>query len=330
VFSIISPGEFLECFLNWMAGILRLKGKHVAFAGKAVRAACDKVHGKQAPVLVNAYLVQTGICVGQIRVDEKTNEIKGIPELMEWLDLEGAVVSIDAIGCQKDIAELVCRNGADFVLQVKDNQSTLLSDIILDVETRIHEKIIRDARNSNLEKKGYKIEDTNNDPLDVYEEFERDHGRIERRTYYILNDNACVNLDDWPHVMGVGMVYRERLVIKRDEDGEIINEEPSMEYSAYIMSKHMDAQEFASYARGHWGIENSLHWVLDDYFREDRCTARMKLATEELGLMRKIINNLTELDGNVQRMSMKAKEVYYKNNPDAIWQLIFREIPSQY
>lgn len=330
VFSLISPDEFLECFLNWMSGILRLRGMHVAMDGKAVRAACEKVLGKKPPMLVNAYIIGLGLSIGQIRIEEKTNEIKGIPEMIRWLDLEDAVVSTDAGGCYKEIAELLIDKGADFVLQVKDNQPNMRASIILDVQDRISEKSVRDEHNKQLEKKGFKVETPAEDPLDVYEEFERDHSRIERRTYYALKDNSCINLDEWPHVESVGLVFRERQVIKRDEQGEIIGEDPSTEWSVFIMSRPMNAQEFAGYARGHWGIENRLHWVFDDFFREDRCTARVKHAMENLGLMRKLVYNLTRLDVNVQGMSMRRKEVHYRGDFDAVEKLIFREIPSKY
>lgn len=330
VFSVISPEEFLECFIGWIVGIMNTKGKQVVLDGKAVRAACDKIHNGRVPYLVNAYVLEAGLCIGQIRIDDKTNEIKGIPEMIGWLDLEGAVVTIDAIGCQKEIVELLIEKGADFVLSVKDNQEILHDDILLELETKILEKQAEDERIKRSREKGLQIETPINDQFDVYEEYERGHSRIERRTYYILNSNACVNGAIWPYVKSVGMVIRERLVIKRDSSGEILEGTPTVEREVYIMSKEMDAQEFASYVRGHWRIENSLHWVLDDFFCEDRCTARIGHATENLAMMRKIVYDLMKLDENVKNKSMKGKQVYYRNNPEAIRELIFGEILSKY
>jgi hypothetical protein len=134
--------------------------------------------------------------------------------------------------------------------------------------------------------------------------------------------------EEWPGVSSIGMAVRERLVIHRDEEGEIIDEEPTAETQTYIISRHMSAEEFGCYSRGHWRIENSLHWVLDDAMREDRCTARKEHATENLGLMRKIVYNLLKLDDAVQGMSVRAKQVYYRNNPDAICRLIFEVVPG--
>lgn len=327
VFSVLNPQEFLECFISWMAGITSSRGKHAAIDGKAVRAACDKVHGGQIPYLVNAYVAELGLCIGQIRIDEKTNEIRGIPEMLQWLDLEGATISIDAIGCQKEIIRMLADKGADFVLQVKDNQPTLRDDIMLEMQTRIQEKEVCDDLDRRRKEKGINVGAHTDDPLDLHQQCEHDHGRIERRTCYILNDNACVNGEDWPEVMSVGLVFRERLVIKRDINGDVLDGEPSGEWSVYVMSRAMTAEEFACHVRIHWEIENGLHWVLDDYFREDRCTARIGYATENLGLLRKAVYNLMKLDGNVKKESMRGKQIYYRNNPDAIWKLIFEDIP---
>ena len=134
--------------------------------------------------------------------------------------------------------------------------------------------------------------------------------------------------EEWPEVTAVGMAVRERLLIHRDEDGEIINEEPTVETETYILSREMKAEEFGCFSRHHWSIENSLHWVLDDALREDRCTARKGHATENLGLMRKIVYNLLKFDDAVKGMSVKAKQVYFRNNPDAVSRLLFEVIPG--
>ena len=139
-FSIINPAEFLECFIQWIVELTRAKGKHIAIDGKAIRAACEKVYCKKVPMLINALMVDTGICIGQLRIEAKTNEIKGIPELLDWLDIEGAVLTTDAIGCQKEIIKIIVNKGADFVLPVKDNQANLHKDIQFEMETVIAEQ----------------------------------------------------------------------------------------------------------------------------------------------------------------------------------------------
>jgi predicted transposase YbfD/YdcC len=327
-FSIINPAEFLECFIQWIVDLTRPKGKHVAIDGKAVRAACEKIYRKKVPMLVNALMVETGICIGQLKVEAKTNEIKGIPDLLAWLDLEGAVVTTDAIGCQKDIIDTLIGKGADFVLPVKDNQSNMHNDIKLEMETVIAKQEFEAAMASKYAQKGIEIETPFSDNLGIYQELEKGHSRIERRTYYVWNDTSCISKSEWLNVAAIGMAVRERLVIQTDEDGNIINEPPVVETETYIISKMMNAEEFACYSRRHWAIENSLHWVLDDALREDRCTARKGHATENLGLMRKIVYNLLKLDDAVKGMSVRAKQVYFRNNPDAVCRLIFDVVPG--
>jgi len=327
-FSVIDPAEFLECFIQWIVEYTRTKGKQVAIDGKAIRAATEKVYRKKAPLLVNALVVESGICIGQLKIGSKTNEIKGIPDLFEWLDLEGAVVTIDAIGCQKDIVRALTDKGADFVLPVKGNQPTMHSDIKLQMETIIAEQLYEADIARSYAAKKIVVATPLTDALKIHQEMDKGHSRIERRTYYVVNDASCISSEEWPDVKGVGMVVRERLVIRRNDEGDIIKDEPAVETETYILSRHMDGEEFGCYARGHWAIENSLHWVLDDALREDRCTARKGHATENLALMRKIVYNLLKLDDAVSKMSVRAKQVYYRNNPDAVCRLIFEVFPG--
>ena len=327
-FSIIDPAEFLECFIQWIADLTHPQGKHVAIDGKAIRAACEKVYRKKVPMLVNALMVDTGICIGQLKVETKTNEIKGIPDLLDWLDLRGAVVTTDAIGCQKDITKIILGKGADFVLPVKDNQINLHKNTKLEMEMIIAGQQLEASLAKEYREKGIKITTPLTDVLEIHQEIDKGHSRIERRTYYVCNDASCVLKDEWPDVAAVGMAVRERMVIHRGEDGEIMDEEPTVETESYIISRRMNAEEFACFSRHHWAIENGLHWVLDDALREDRCTARKGHATENIGLMRKVIYNLLKLDSDVQNMSMRAKQIYYRNHPDAVCRLLFEVVPG--
>ena len=328
VFSIIDPAEFFECFAQWIVALAAPKGKHIAIDGKAVRAACEKVYKKKVPILINALLVDTGICIGQLRIDDKTNEIKGIPELLGWLDLKGAVVTTDAIGCQKEICKLIVSKGADFVLPVKDNQPAMHADIKLEMDTAVAEQKFEAERARQYEARGLSIETPASDRLGIHSEWCIGHARFERRTYFVLGEAECISGEEWPWVAGVGMAVRERLVIHRDENGDIIDEEPTVEAETYIISRTMDAEEFGCYARQHWAIENKLHWVLDDAMREDRCTARIGHATENLGMIRKIVYDLLKLDPAVSGMSVRAKQVYYRNNPEAVCRLLFEVVPG--
>ena len=327
-FSIINPAEFFECFMQWIIDLTCPQGKHVAIDGKAIRAACEKVYRKKVPMLINALMVDTGICIGQLRVEAKRNEITGIPNLLSWLDLKGAVVTTDAIGCQKEIIKILISKGADFVLPVKDNQGNLHKDIKLEMETIIAEQQLEASVAKEYAEKGIKIATPLTDKLGIHQELDQCHSRIERRTYYIWDDVSYLSKDEWPDVAATGMVVRERLVIHRGEDKEIMDEEPTVETETFVINRHMTAEEFACLVRHHWMIENSLHWVLDDALREDRCTARKGHATENIGLMRKIIYNLMKMDSDVQNMSVRAKQIYYRNNPDAVCRLLFEVIPG--
>ena len=330
VFSIIEPTIFLEGVLSWLAYHAKSRGYQVAIDGKAIRAACDKVHRGKVPYVVNAFVIETGLCIGQIRIDEKTNEITGIPELLEWLDIEGATITIDAIGCQRAIAEKIIQKGADFILSVKENQATLHSDILLEMQTQIAQKeLMVELAKEQSKKRKEKVAPVLNENWDEFVQTNKGHGRIERRHYYVLNDASCVDKELWPHVKSIALVKRERQVIHRDEKNEILDEEATCEFQTYIMSRPMWAEEFAGYVRGHWGIENSLHWVLDDYFREDRCTARVEHATENLALLRKLVFDLMVLDPHTKGMSKKAKQIYYRNDDQAVIRLLFDSCDSR-
>ncbi|NCC45238.1 MAG: ISAs1 family transposase, partial [Clostridia bacterium] len=177
-FSIINPAEFLECFIQWIADLTRPQGKHVAIDGKAIRAACEKVYCKKVPMLINALIADTGICIGQLRIDAKTNEIKGIPDLLDWLDLRGAVVTTDAIGCQKDITRILLDKGADFVLPVKDNQENLHKNIKLEMDTIIAQQRLEASAAREYAEKGKKIAMPFTDLLGIHQEFDKGHSRI--------------------------------------------------------------------------------------------------------------------------------------------------------
>ncbi len=329
-FSIIDPAQFLECFIQWIVDLTDPEGKHIALDGKAVRAACEKVYCKKVPVLVNALMVDSGICLGQLKVAAKSNEIRGIPDLLAWLDLEGSVVTTDAIGCQKSSTELIIQKGADFVLPVKDNQPNLHQDIRLELESVIAMQKVEAEAVQKFARKGLTVDHPLSDQLSIHQDYscKQNQGWMERRTYYVYNDPASILKEEWPHVAALGMVIRERLVIQRQADGQIKEEDATVEVESYIISKKMQAEEFACYSRGK-RTESSLHWVLDDVLREDRCTARKTHAIKNIEVMRKIIYNLLKLDPAVAGMSVRAKQVYYRNNPAAVCRLLFEVIPGR-
>ena len=331
VFRVIDPEKFLICFVEWIGSIAELKGKHISIDGKAIRAACDKIHSRNMPYIVNAFLAEEKLVIGQIRVDEKTNEIKGIPELMEYLDLDGVTVTIDAIGTQKEICEkIVTEKNGDYVLPAKDNQKMMHEMIEGYFQANMEDYMRESRQKEQYGKRRLKIQSDLLECMSSYSERESDHGRIEKRTYYTSTDISCIDREKWPTVRCIGYTVRERQIIHRDSEGEILDEEPSVETNTWIMSRKMGASEFREYSRGHWAVENSLHYVLDTQLYEDRSTARKDHAMENLSLMRKLILNLKNLDPTASRKTTKASFNYFRNNPDEVWNLIMKKIPAHY
>ena len=329
VFRIIDAREFMHAFIDWTYSFVSLVNEHVAIDGKAVRAATEKINSQNAPYLVNSFVCGQKVVLGQLLIDKKTNEITAIPELIELLDLEGCTVTIDAIGCQRKICELLHDKNADFVLPAKENQKLMHEAI---------ELFVRDAYNEWLKEekrvKNHRVRNTNALPyhkkVDVFHEVEpkAEHGREPGdRMYIVVDDTSMIDGDLWPHVKAVAYTKRIRTVIKRNSKGEDVSE-TSIEYNTWILSRKMTAKEFAVYAKGHWAIENSLHYVTDTVMREDWSTARKDSAIENLGNMRKICYNFMNLDPAVKGKSKKKAFNYYRHNIDAVIKLIFFEIPK--
>lgn len=336
VFRIIDAKEFMHAFIDWAYSYIQLCEKeHIAFDGKAVRAACDKINGGNMPYIVNGYVCDRKLVLGQLRIDAKTNEIVGIPELMKLLDLEGCIVTIDAIGCQKNFCEILHNKGAGFVLPAKENQKLLHESILLYMqdayaEWQKEEEQIKAFYGKGHKNKGLKIETPYHDMMSVFHEVDPkpEHGRKPGdRLYVTINSTSAVNTEQWPYVKAVGMTIRKRTEIKR-KNGKDVSEE-STEINTWILSEYMDARRFGSIVRSHWAIENSLHGVADQYFREDWCTARKDNATENLAQMRKICYNFINLDPAVKGKSKKAAFNYYRHNTKAVIDLIFWKVPLQ-
>lgn len=333
VFRAIDPRQFTMCFIEWVYSLSTVKDKHLCFDGKAVRAACDKIHGKNIPYIVNAFLSDNGLIIGQLRVDEKSNEIKGIPELMDMLDLKGVTVSIDAIGCQKSITDkIVKEKHGDYVIATKANQEKLQEGILSYFETNIpeYEKEIEKINKYSKENVPY-IPSNLFNSMSFYETFDSGHGRIEKRKYYVTDDIYFIDKEKWDTVKAVGITVNKRIPIIKNENDEVVNsKEPEPEIRAYILSRKMSAEEFSDYARGHWAIENSLHYVLDNQYMEDRSKANGNHSMENLSLLRKIVFNLTVLTPEVKGKSKKSMNNYYRHNNDKVMELLFKKIPENY
>lgn len=282
VFSRIDPAQFRECFIEWVRAVEELtRGQLVSIDGKTLRRSHDRLGGRDAIHMVSAWSSVNGLVLGQIKTDEKSNEITAIPELLKLLEISGCIVSIDAMGCQKDIAKAIVDKDADYVLSLKQNQGNLYEDV---------KDLFDGAFQLGFEDIEY----------DTYETVEKGHGRIETRQCWAISDlqdlSNIRSLSEWKSLNSVAMVRAERR----------IGDSVSVESRYYISSLKGDARQLLWAIRGHWGIENSLHWVLDIAFREDDSRVRKDNAPENLAVVRHIALNLLTQEKSL-KVGVKAK-----------------------
>ena len=301
VFSIIDSKKFLELFIEWINQIIKGNGLHVSIDGKAVKSARDKINGGNTPYIVSAFLSDIGISIGQVKVDDKSNEITAIPELIDLLDIEGKIITIDAIGTQENICNLITSKSkkGNYILKVKDNQKDLKDDI---------------KTYFNL---GLKRDDTN---IAIWEtDYEKDHGRIEKRTYYLSYEIDCISdKDKWKSVKAIG-----RIDVKRIE-----NNNEKITKHLFILSDTFNIQTFINTTREHWNIECGLHWRLDVILDEDHSRNRQGNSINNLSLIRKIVFNLARLDKSMgDKLTLKQKMTRYTSDFNNIENLIFNVIP---
>jgi len=282
VFSAIDPELFLECFIQWVAGLCTsLENEIVAIDGKALRGSLNK--GDSIPYIVSAWAVRRGLALGQVKVDEKSNEITAIPKLLQVLELEGCIVTIDAMGCQKDIAANIIKAKADYVLALKGNHSLVHEEFV-----DYFEELVPKGAGKN-----FKLPEE----MSFYETVDKGHGRIETRRYWHTEDIGWfADKDLWAGLKSVGMV----------ESTREIGEKSSTERRLYLSSFQTDARRFSEAVRGHWGVENNLHWSLDVTFGEDQSRARERNAAQNLATVRRIIINILKNE-DTKKISMRRK-----------------------
>ena len=284
VFARIKPEAFQACFRSWVQALAETLGiKQIAIDGKTLRRSHDRSSGKSALHLVSAWATANHLSLGQVAVDGKSNEITAIPKLLETLDLSGAIVTIDAMGCQKGIAMKIREGGGHYVLAVKENQERLWTDI-------------QKCFTAELEK------DSKEASYSYYKTKERSHGREETRQYFTIQDPVGIRDEDlWKDLRTISMVISER---------QVKGEESTTELRYYIGSKTTKAKEYSSYIRGHWGIENSLHWLLDMVFDEDHSRLRKDHGPENFGLLRRLAVSLLKNDktckGSIRSKQLQA------------------------
>jgi predicted transposase YbfD/YdcC len=264
IFATLDAPKFQQCFVSWVASLTGAAADVIAIDGKTVRRSFQK-KGAKAPIhMVSAFAARQRLVLGQVKVADKSNEIVAIPALLDMLAIEGAIVSIDAMGCQRDIAAKIVDRKADFVLALKGNQGTLREDVELFA----------------AEQKANGFADTK---VSRHQTVDGDHGRIETRTYTAFHDIAWLQeRHDWPGLKGVVMVESTR------EVGDKIEHETRF----YITSLVWLAHQLGPVIRSHWTIENSLHWVMDMIFRDDECRIRTEHAPANFTTLKHMAHNL--------------------------------------
>lgn len=260
ILAALKPAEFEACLLSWVTALHAVTGGQVvAIDGKTLRRSFDAASGKAALHMVSAWATANRISLGQFAVDGKSNEITAIPKLLEMLDLSGALVTIDAMGCQTEIAERIVASGADYCLAVKGNQPTLHRGIVAFFATHLEDDFVGVRARRHQTK-------------------EHGHGREEFRCYTICPvPEGLPDAGRWAGLKAIGMAVTDAMRGGQD----------CCEVRYYILSKFVSARRFAEAARGHWGIENGCHWVLDVAFGEDHCRARLGHADANLSVLRR-------------------------------------------
>jgi predicted transposase YbfD/YdcC len=280
VFSLLNPARFRACFAIWTESLAQaVAGRVIAIDGKTLRRAHDK--GQKPLHLVSAFATENRLVLSQQAVDDKSNEITAIPELLQLLDVKKAIITIDAMGCQKEIAAQIKDQGADYVLALKDNQPTLYTDV--------QQTFLKGLETEFTDMKHQECQTT-----------EQGHGRKETRTYHLIRPSKewLAKYPEWKGLKTLGMVCSER---------QVGNGKPTGEIRFFITSLALNVATFSRAVRSHWSIENNLHWVLDVSYREDENRSRKDHTAENLAWVRRMTVSLLVQDGRKVGVSCKRK-----------------------
>lgn len=296
VFGLIDPVQFRECFLGWIAAIQTVtKQEVVAVDGKSLRGSLERATEKSAIQMVSAWASQVGMSLGQVRCEEKSNEITAIPELLKMLAIEGCIVTIDAMGCQSEIVRQIVEQKADYQISLKGNQGILHEEV---------KEYFEWARKIEFREIEY----------DYFESIEKDHGRIERRRCWAVADiEWLTKVEKWSGLRSIAAVEVER--------EELTTGRKSCETRYFISSLEASAKLHCETARQHWRIENSLHWVLDVAFREDFSRVRKDHAPENFAILRQIALNLLKQNKQT-KAGIKARRLRAGWDNEFLWQTL--------
>lgn len=288
-FARLKPEAFERCLLSWLESLHELsEGQILAVDGKTLRGSYDRQDNKAAIHMVSVWATANRLSLASRVVDEKSNEITAIPELLDLIEVAGGIVTIDAMGCQKAIAKKIRDRGGDYVLAVKENQP------------RLHEAV------ESFFEAHWKNDDLVHCPSHRFETHERGHGRVDDRYYYLakLPEGFAV-ASEWPGLKAIGMAIRVT-----EQEGKTTEE---VRY--YIASRCLSGRRFAEAVRGHWGIENGLHWQLDVTFGEDKLRIRKGHAAANMSILMRTALGLLKNE-TTNRRGLKTKRLAAALNPD--------------
>jgi len=281
LFGRLKPEALQICFISWMEAVNeRTNGEFINVDGKTLRGAKEAGNKRSLIHMVSVWSASQHLVLGQKKVDEKSNEITAIPSLLEMLSLQDCIVSIDAMGCQTEIANTIIEQGADYVLALKGNQGNLHEDV---------QELFTLAREQNFKNIDHQF----------WETVEKGHGRMETRRYWTMsNTEHLIGAEKWRDLRSIGMVESQRTV----------NGITSTERRYYLLSLENDVHKFSESVRNHWSIENQLHWILDVGFKEDAAQCCRGYSAENLAVIRHIGLNLLSRDKKT-KVGVKAKRL---------------------
>jgi predicted transposase YbfD/YdcC len=290
VFAALDPQKFLECFLRWTQSLRQaVQQEIVALDGKALRRAMNQKENLK--YVVSAWAESNNLVLGQLKVTDKSNEITAVPQLLRVLELSGCIVTLDAMGCQKKIAQEIIEADADYVLALKGNQETVHEEVKSFLDATIAETQAPRPRGAQLSKAAAHLAQV--------ETVEKDHGRFEIRHYYQSDQLTWfADRDKWEGLRTVGVVESTREI-----DGQTTTER-----RYYLCSLPLDVELFARAVRSHWGVENKVHWVMDVCFHEDQSRARTGHAAENLATLRRLALNMLKKE-NTKKRGIKGKQL---------------------
>lgn len=347
--SRIDGWMFLYVFMEWAGEIIAPKGRHIAIDGKALRGSVEKVKGNKATMVLNAVDAETGLVFAQIPIREKTNEITEIPELLKLFDIHGSIVTTDSIGTQTEIMRQIRQQGGHFVLVVKGNQPQTYEEI---------RKYMGNARDNHMARKKEGEAGTRHPEIvesyDEWHKFEVNRDRHEDRRCSVTNEAEIITKSqkEWPWIQTVGLLRQVRIPMERDENGEDITpdvetflkegsrrkpkpqkgdgENSDIQEVGLISDMKLGAKEILEIKRKHWTVENKLHHVLDDTFREDRSPA--KKSRSNLALIRKFAYNILRLAIMAEEGPETMTEMMdsFCDNMSLVRKYVFQGIESLY